>query len=81
MTHPNEQAGWHKARPQQLPKPCYYPFFMALSLMFFFWGLVSLWLMAVTGFVGMCLSLAGWLRELLSQENSTSAKAQPDAKG
>jgi hypothetical protein len=71
MSEVSEHAGWQKARPQQLPKPTYFPFFTALSLMFFFWGLVSLWLIAAVGFAGMCVSLGGWIKDLLAEDAET----------
>jgi hypothetical protein len=73
----NREA-WPKAKPQRLPRPSYFPFFFALSLLFLFWGMVSLWVMAVTGFVGLCVSLAGWIGDLLA-EDAIAANETPAA--
>ena len=36
------------ATPQRLPRPTYFPFFLALGISFIFWGLVtSFWISAV----------------------------------
>ena len=55
------------ARPSRMPKPTYFPFLMAFSVMFFLWGLISLWMMALTGLIGMGISLSGWISDLVSE--------------
>jgi hypothetical protein len=40
--------------------------------MFFLWGLVSLWMIALSGLVGMGISLAGWINNMLYERNSDS---------
>ncbi len=70
MNQKNETPQGETARPQQLPKPTFYPFLFAFSLLFFGWGFISLWFISVAGFVGMCASLAGWINELLYEGNT-----------
>ena len=65
-----ETEAMEQARPQYLPRPTYFPFFFALSLMFFLWGLISLWLISVTGFLGMIVSLIGWIKDMLHERDS-----------
>jgi len=79
MNDAHQRAGWHKARPQHLPKPSYFPFFLAFSLMFFLWGLVSLWLIAVMGLAGVFVSLAGWVKDLVAAAKEEQSREAPDA--
>ena len=54
------QQKWVKAKPEILPRPTYTPFLLALSLVLMAWGLISTWIISVTGLVGLCISLHGW---------------------
>ena len=56
-----------KAKPEILPKPTYMPFLLAVSLLFVGWGLLSTWIISVAGGVGVCISLYGWIKELLHE--------------
>jgi len=53
-----------KAKPERLPKPTYWPFFMALGLMFMCWGLLTIWIISAAGFVVFVLSLGAWINIL-----------------
>ena len=50
-----------KAKPEQLPNPTYWPFFTAVGLLFMGWGLLSLWLVSLVGFVVFIISLIDWI--------------------
>ena len=50
-----------KAKPEVLPKPTYWPFFLALGLMFLGWGLLTTWIISVAGFIVFVVSLVGWI--------------------
>jgi len=68
----DDKQDWDYASPRQLPKPTYFPFFLALSVAFFLWGLVSLWIIALAGLIGMGISLAGWINNMLYERDSDS---------
>ncbi len=53
-----------KAKPEILPEPTYWPFFLALGLMFMGWGLLSTWLFSLAGFIVFVISLIGWINLL-----------------
>ncbi len=53
-----------KAKPERLPEPTYWPFFMALGLAFAGWGLLSTWLVSLGGGIVFVISLAGWINIL-----------------
>jgi hypothetical protein len=53
-----------KAKPEVLPKPTYWPFFLALGLMFLGWGLLTTWLISLAGFIVFVISLIGWINIL-----------------
>lgn len=53
-----------KAKPEHLPKPTYWPFFMALGLMFAGWGLLTTWLFSLAGLIVFVISLIAWINIL-----------------
>jgi hypothetical protein len=53
-----------KAKPEELPHPTYWPFFLALGLMFLGWGLLTTWLISVAGLIVFVISLIGWINIL-----------------
>jgi hypothetical protein len=53
-----------KAKPAELPNPTYWPFFMALGLVFSGWGLLATWLVSVGGLVVFVIALIGWIKIL-----------------
>jgi hypothetical protein len=55
---------WEKAKPEILPKPTYWPFFLAMGLAFIFWGLLTTWVILVTGAIIFVISLIGWINIL-----------------
>ncbi len=62
---PNELA---KARPEKLPKPTYWPFFLAMGIMFLAWGLLTIWLISLAGLIIFIISLAGWINDLRNEK-------------
>ncbi|HWI91603.1 MAG TPA: hypothetical protein VNT20_10035 [Flavisolibacter sp.] len=57
-----------KAKPEILPKPTYMPFVFAFSLLLLGWGLLTTWIISVAGGLGICISLYGWIKELLHEQ-------------
>ena len=53
-----------KAKPETLPEPTYWPFFLALGLVFLGWGLLTTWLISLAGFIVLVVSLMGWINIL-----------------
>jgi hypothetical protein len=53
-----------KAKPEVLPQPTYWPFFLAMGLMFLGWGLLTTWLISLAGFIVFVISLIGWINIL-----------------
>jgi hypothetical protein len=58
------ENSWEKAKPEILPKPTYWPFFLAMGLAFIFWGLLTTWVILVTGAIIFVISLIGWINIL-----------------
>lgn len=56
--------GWHRARPEHIPRPTYWPVVVALAITLIFWGAVSALAISVVGLVLLVISLAGWIGEL-----------------
>lgn len=55
---------WEKAKPEILPKPTYWPFFLAMGLAFIFWGLLTTWMILATGGIIFIIALGGWINLL-----------------
>lgn len=53
-----------KAKPEKLPKPTYWPFFLALGLIFSAWGLLTIWLISAMGLVIFSIALFKWINIL-----------------
>lgn len=53
-----------KAKPEKLPKPTYWPFFLALGLTFIAWGLLTTWYFSVAGLIVFVVSLIAWINIL-----------------
>jgi len=53
-----------KAKPEILPEPTYWPFFLALGIVFLGWGLLTTWLISAAGFIILVVALTGWINIL-----------------
>lgn len=53
-----------KAKPEVLPEPTYWPFFLAMGLAFLGWGLLTTWLISLAGFIILVIALTGWINIL-----------------
>jgi hypothetical protein len=58
------QAEMIKARPEKLPEPTYWPFFLALGLTLTGWGLLSTWIISLGGLIVFIVALTGWVNIL-----------------
>ncbi|MGZ3851758.1 MAG: hypothetical protein ACXVLT_06810 [Flavisolibacter sp.] len=56
-----------KAKPEILPNATYMPFILAFSLLLLGWGFLSTWIISAAGFVGIFISIYGWIKELLHE--------------
>jgi hypothetical protein len=54
----------HPASPEELPKPTYWPFYLAMGIMFLGWGLVTMWEFSLLGLIIMVIALVGWINIL-----------------
>lgn len=61
-----------KAKPEQMPRPTYMPFLLAVSLAFLGWGLLSTWIISAAGLAGMFIAIYGWIKELLYEGRGNS---------
>lgn len=60
-------SGWTTPQPETLPQPTYWPVVMAAGLVLLMWAIVTSWAVAALGALLFCVSLAGWIRDLLSE--------------
>jgi uncharacterized membrane protein HdeD (DUF308 family) len=64
--------GWHKPKPEVLPKPGYWPFLLALGIAFILWGLAvgfnevfsTIVIVSGLGLILFIVALAGWIGDL-----------------
>ncbi len=65
-------SGWHKPKPERLPKPGYWPALMALGIVFILWGFAlgfnevfsSSVVTSGIGLIVFIIALAGWIGDL-----------------
>jgi hypothetical protein len=55
---------WEKAKPEELPRPTYWPFFVAMGLAFLFWGLLTTWVILLAGGLIFTVALIGWINQI-----------------
>ncbi len=55
------------AKPQKLPKPTYWPFFLAFGFAFLLWGILTTWIISVVGFITIVVSISGWIKDLIDE--------------
>jgi hypothetical protein len=58
---------WEKAKPQILPRPTYWPFFLAMGLAFLFWGLLTTWVILLAGGLIFTIALIGWINQIRNE--------------
>jgi hypothetical protein len=61
---PSLRPGWTRFPPEKMPEPTIWPAALALGTVLLLWGLVTSFIMTVTGLTLLGVSLAGWLREM-----------------
>ena len=51
------------AKPEKLPKPTFWPIFLAFSVIFFFWGFITSIIISGVGLLMIGISIYGWIME------------------
>lgn len=57
----------YTAQPSRLPDPTYWPFFLALGVVFMFWGILTTWIITGIGLIIFGVALAGWITDLFKE--------------
>ena len=57
----------YKAQPEELPKPTYWPFFLALGVVLIFWGILTSWIVTGIGFILFGIAITGWITEIYKE--------------
>jgi len=52
------------AMPEELPEPTYWPFYLAMGIMFLAWGLLTMWEFSLLGVIIIIIALVGWINIL-----------------
>jgi hypothetical protein len=52
------------ALPKEVPDATYWPFYLAMGIAFAAWGLLTMWLISLTGLIIIIISLVGWINIL-----------------
>jgi hypothetical protein len=53
-----------RAMPEELPEPTYWPFYLAMGIMFSAWGLLTMWEFSLLGLIIIIIALVGWINIL-----------------
>ena len=56
-----------KAQPEELPKPTYWPFFLAIGIVLIFWGIIASWVITGIGFILFSAALTGWIVDIYKE--------------
>lgn len=67
----NQETEMHPAVPEELPQPTFWPVFLALGVVFLFWGILTSLLISATGLVISGISLFGWITDMGSENEQT----------
>lgn len=57
----------YKAKPETLPKPTYWPIFLALGVVCMFWGILTNWFVSGIGLVVFIVALSGWITDIYNE--------------
>ncbi len=52
------------ADPEEIPRPTFWPVFMAFGVLFLFWGLITSFILSSVGVIVMAVAIAGWISDL-----------------
>jgi hypothetical protein len=61
-----DEAGYPMtpAIPERIPESTFWPFVLAIGVMFSFWGILTSWIISGIGVVLISVSFAGWISDL-----------------
>jgi hypothetical protein len=57
----------YHATPEELPKATIWPIVLAFGVLFFFWGLISHFILILVGIVSMGIAITGWITDLKNE--------------
>lgn len=60
----SDKSNWNKARPEQVPKPTYWPITLVFGLTLAFWGMVTSAVISAVGLVVFAFAIVGWIGDL-----------------
>ncbi len=60
------------AAARALPHPTYFPAGMAMGVTFFFWGLITSWVIVAVGLGLFIAALAGWITDIRHERKDTN---------
>jgi hypothetical protein len=66
MPESNKQ-NWTRLPHGHLPHPTYFPAGLAMGVTFFFWGLITSWVVMLVGAGLFTAALAGWITEIRNE--------------
>lgn len=66
-----EEEQPYKARPTRLPRPTFWPFFLAFGIVCIFWGILTNWIVSTVGLIAFALALTGWITDIYNELNQT----------
>jgi hypothetical protein len=61
---PAPKSNWIALPHGHLPHPTYFPAGMAMGVAFFFWGLITSWVITLVGAGLFAAALAGWITDI-----------------
>ncbi len=72
MKLPPPDDTWTTPLPEKVPRPTYWPAVLALGSVLMMLGIVTTWVISVTGLVLFILALVGWIGEMRHEQREQS---------
>jgi len=66
---PEPKPNWTRLPHSHLPQPTYFPAGLAMGTTFFFWGLITSWVIIAVGGGLFIAALAGWITDIRHERN------------
>ena len=72
----DDRTDWSTPEPATIPRPTYWPMFLALAVVFMAYGIIFAWWFVGVGAAMFIVALAGWIGELRHDRGRASDDEQ-----
>jgi len=69
-----EEEKDHIAYPSHLPRPTWSPLIVSFGITLIFWGLVTLYVLSIVGFISLAIGIYGWIMDMRTELKEIEAR-------